>query len=393
MSLRLAYLDPHPVPDMTPSSINILQNADAMANLGVDTHLVTLQSTKQPEAVLGRPLSEKVTRHFFHDFRRRWYFPFASHYPYYLQVWMWLKRNPVDAVYVRNLKLADWLLNQGILKKTPLFFEAHEVFAQTYREEHPQLKTAQEQGKYEALLRRERCVYSNASGIFTLTSHILNDAKQSYASDRPAWVVPNGVDFMVADQAYVEKPWQSHQPLKLLYLGSLHPWKGLETLLAAMQSVSAAHLTIAGGSSVRIQDLQHLAARLGVQDKVSFTGQVQPADRFRLIAEHDVCLLPLSKNSMASRYTSPLKLFEYMVMGKPIIVADLPSTREILSHNENALLCEADNPNVLAQAIISLQENPLLAEKLAYQARQLALKYSLQQRATTIRDAICELVV
>ncbi len=167
-----------------------------------------------------------------------------------------------------------------------------------------------------------------------------------------------------------------------MYLGSLHPWKGVENLIRAMPEIQGAQLWIAGGSEMRIAELQRLARDLGCTEKIEFLGSVPPIKRFETIDQADICLLPLSQTSIGSRYTSPLKLFEYMAMGKPIIVSDLPAIREVLAPEETALLVEPENPSAIAAAVNRLMEDVALATRLGTQARALAwAAYSWTARA------------
>jgi len=116
-------------------------------------------------------------------------------------------------------------------------------------------------------------------------------------------------------------------------------------------------------------------------------------NRFKVIAEADICLLPLSDTSIGSRYTSPLKLFEYMALGKPIVSADVPAIRSVLSSGESALLVPPGDIAALAAAVRKLMEQPAMAAQLGGRARQLARQYSWQARAATLLrlagDASC----
>ncbi|WP_028454043.1 glycosyltransferase family 4 protein [Chitinilyticum litopenaei] len=381
--MRLAYIDPQGVPGHTVESLQILQNVDAFAEAGLDVELVTPRAMLDPAAILARPLHPRVTRHGLRDHRRQWYFPINSQKLFFWQVWRWLAKHPVDGIYVRNLKLADWLLSRGI--KTPLFFETHEVFAQTYLEEHPVMGLLKRY-KYRKLRQREQRVYRQARAVFGLTSMLCDDIAATYGPIRACHVLPDGVDLTAANTCWRDEAWQPHSPLQLLYLGSLHPWKGISTLLAAMSQVEGAMLNIAGGNEPRIAELRQECNALGCQDRVHFLGPIPPAERFALIAKHDVCILPLSKTSIGSRYTSPLKLFEYMAMGKPVIAADLPSIREVLQHKLSGYLFEAENPGALATAIRQLQTNSSLASVLAEQARALVLDYTWLARARKLSN-------
>ena len=102
-------------------------------------------------------------------------------------------------------------------------------------------------------------------------------------------------------------------------------------------------------------------------------------------AAADVLVLPNTAQAAISReHTSPLKLFEYMAAGRPIVASDLPSLREVLRHGDNAWLMQPDDPAALAQGIQHLLAEPALAARLAAQAQEEVQAYTWEQRAANI---------
>ena len=81
------------------------------------------------------------------------------------------------------------------------------------------------------------------------------------------------------------------------------------------------------------------------------TGQVPPDEVAAHLASADVLALPNTATSISERYTSPLKLFEYMAAGRPIVVSDLPAIREIVRHGESAWLVAPGDAAALAAGI------------------------------------------
>ncbi|MBF0401910.1 MAG: glycosyltransferase family 4 protein [Magnetococcales bacterium] len=381
-TMRLAYLDPHPVPGNETESLQILQMVDALGNSGAEVHVIAPHPPQPLTAanILGHELSPRVQFHPLPNLRARWGGPFGSN-----RIFFWLANRrlntlTVDALLVRNLKLAARLLRRPAASRIPLFFDTHELFANTFQEENPN-PSLRQRFKLRQLRRLERGVYARADGLICTTSHLKEDIDQSYRLSTPALAAPLGYDARLAAAALGEAALPPNQPPVLLFLGSLHPWKGLSTLLEAMVQVEGALLKIVGGDGARHQVLQQQARALGVAAKIQWVPAIPPAERFRMIRTADICLLPLSHRTIASRYTSPLKLFEYMGMGKPIITADLPSMRLLLSHGTHALLTEAENPTALAAAIQTLLNDPPLARQLATAARQQAKHYSWESRA------------
>lgn len=383
--MRIAYLDPHPLPDVLPETLQILQTVDALGMCGIEVEVVAPEPKDRcdPAAILGRPLSAATHLHHLPDMRRHWWVPGRSNRPFYRQALAWLRKYPVDAVLVRNLKLAEYLLNAGGGKDKslpPLFFETHEIFAQTYREEHPQPSWRQA-AKLRKLVAREKLVYQRAAGLIGLTSLLLGDITHHYGIATPTIIAADGVDDKLAAQAKIRN---SHPKPVLLYLGSLHPWKGVDTLISMMQQIQRAELWIAGGNESRIAELKALAEKMQVAHSIRFLGEVHPLHRFDIINQADVCLLPLKQTSIGSRYTSPLKLFEYMALSKAIVISDLPAIREVLVDKKNALLVEAESPSAFSDAVNRLLEDQALRENLGTAAHVTSLDYTWQARAKRI---------
>ena len=103
---------------------------------------------------------------------------------------------------------------------------------------------------------------------------------------------------------------------------------------------------------------------------VRVVGHRPPAEARRYLAAADVAVIPLSGATIIAReHTSPLKMFEYMAAGVPIVASDLPSLREVLRHEHNALLVPPDDNAALAAAIERLLGDHELAARLARTAR------------------------
>lgn len=385
--MRLIYPDPNCVPDRTPSALQILQNVDALGNLGVKVSLLTPRSRTAltPNDVLGRSLPPSVTILSTPDLRRRWFFPTSSNKPFYFLAERQIRRERNCVLLVRNLRMAEYLLKTGVTH--PLFFETHEIFAQTYREEHSHLNAAARR-KMTILAAREDFVYRHSQGLITITQSLADDVRKYYQVDTPTLVAPDGVDEELAAQAPQYPP--NAVPV-LLYLGSLHPWKGVEILIRTMQYVTGAILKIAGGIATRIAELRSLAEQLNVDGRVEFMGPIDPIKRFEVIAAADICLLPSSDSSIGSRFTSPLKLFEYLAMSKPIVASDLPALREILQHNETALLTAVGDERKFAESINLLLADPGLRARLGANAKEISRRYSWQARAKGVLGFIQQL--
>ena len=375
--MRVAYVDPHPVPGPSVEALQIAQNVDALARAGDRVDLVTPQPRHDDRVddTLGRPWDAGVRTAYVPDYRERWWAPARSNRLFFHAARRWLAKERPDAVWVRHLRCAESIL--AMRDPPPVFFETHEVFARTLAEqpEAPRRKVTR-------LRTLERSVYERAHGIIALTSALADDLRDDYEAKSPMMVAADGVDALLAAQARPVSLGR-HLPV-ILYIGSLHPWKGVDIVVRAMRDVAQATLAIVGGNGSGLAALRECARQHGVADRVRFVGAVPPRKRFDWIAAATLCVLPLSLSRIASRYTSPLKLFEYLALGKPVVTTDLPSMREVVEHGNNAWLVPHADPACYAEAINTLLRDDALRSRLGAQARRTGTACTWDARANRI---------
>ena len=183
-------------------------------------------------------------------------------------------------------------------------------------------------------------------------------------------------------------------PPSIYYVGQLYPWKGAGLVIDVAARVPEAKVVIVGGQTNWTRDDPEIAALadracdLGVAERVELRGHV-PYDRVPdALTAATVALLPLPDEPVARLFTSPLKLFDYMAAGVPIVASDLPALREVLRHEENALLARPGDPEAFADAVRRLLADNELAVRLGRQARADVTGYSWDARATALLDVL-----
>jgi glycosyltransferase involved in cell wall biosynthesis len=117
---------------------------------------------------------------------------------------------------------------------------------------------------------------------------------------------------------------------------------------------------------------------------VLFTGQVEPTRVTLYLNAADVLVIP---DTVTDLTASPLKMFEYMAVAKPIVCVDLPALREILN-DESAIFFPRRDVAALTRAIGRIAESPELAARLAQQAVTKACAYTYTARAARIVEAL-----
>ena len=170
----------------------------------------------------------------------------------------------------------------------------------------------------------------------------------------------------------------------IVYAGQLYRWKGVDTLIEAMGQLPDAQLLVVGGDQENLPRIESLVAK-HAPGRVRLTGMVpHHAVPFYLSAA-DVIALPNSAEQVISRrYTSPLKMFEAMAAGRPIVASDIPSLREVLEADRNALLVKPDDPGALAAGLRLLLDEPQLGMQLAENAEEDVKTYDWSERGRRV---------
>jgi glycosyltransferase involved in cell wall biosynthesis len=125
---------------------------------------------------------------------------------------------------------------------------------------------------------------------------------------------------------------------------------------------------------------------------VTFTGLVPPPRVPELLARADVLVLPNPASAISTRFTSPLKLFEYMAAGRPIIASDLPAIREVIEPEVHGLLVPPGDPEALASAISRMLDDSQLRDRLARAARTRVDDYTWDRRGERLEALLADVI-
>lgn len=291
-------------------------------------------------------------------------------------------------IFTRDLGLAAFLLRLPSGRR--LIYESHGI-ADVVSAEMPRLLGRPElrpsAAKLRRLGRREERVWRHAAAYVTITRTLADDLRARFGDRQAVHVVPDGGPDFVDISPVPHRP---DRGLVAGYAGHLYPWKGVDVLIRALASLPDARGVIVGGHPAEAdrERVEALASSLGIGARVRFTGLVQPSDVLSRLADASVLVLPNTPSAISERYTSPLKLFEYLGMGRPIVASDLPAIREILTDGETALLVPPGDSAALAAALGRIAGDPLLAGRLADNARALAAQFTWDRRAERLEAAL-----
>jgi glycosyltransferase involved in cell wall biosynthesis len=374
------------------NGVQIVKTAAALARAGVPTTLVVRRSDPRstPEilALLGLTPDPALAVRRLPVFQHRGAFA-LSRLSFLARTWAFatlgLERGSI--VFTRDLQLADLLLARPRFAPNRVVYEAHAIEALMYAERGALYGTGERASprKLRRLAARERRVWRRAAAFVTTTAGIRDTFAETYGERARVAVIPNGCD-VPKERAFPGLS-QEHPP-RVVYAGQLYPWKGVDVLVEAMAKVDGARLVILGGLAGEgdIERIRSLVAAHGLAERTEMPGSVPQARVAAELARAAVIVVPFLKSVMTERHTSPLKAFEAMAAGRPIVCTDLPSSREFLRAGENALLVPPGDAHALAAAIQRLLSDTTLAHGLARNAYEEAPRFSWDTRAVRLRE-------
>lgn len=165
------------------------------------------------------------------------------------------------------------------------------------------------------------------------------------------FTVPNGVNV----HRITPQPESPGAPV-VTFVGTLKPWHGVDVLLRARaQAHKDWQLRIIGDGPMRAE-LDDLARSLGVD--VDFRGAVAPDAIPQHMAGTAIGVAPYpAMDTDSDQYFSPLKVYEYMAAGLPVVASRVGQLPEIMG--ESAYLVPPSDPEALAEALDALVANPV----------------------------------
>jgi len=234
----------------------------------------------------------------------------------------------------------------------------------------------EERSRYDGLSLTRLARWSQAyawlhADVVLPVTQVLGDIVASYGVDpKRIVVIPNGINGERFDSApdveAAKRALGLDGRLVLGFTGFVRDWHGLDkvlTLIAGDPPESRRHLLVVGDGPARA-GLERQARELGIDNRVTFTGIVGRDDVARHVAAFDIALQPA-----VVAYASPLKLFEYLALGKAIVGPAQPNIEEILRRDHNAVLFDPADPDGLANAVSRLCSDHALRTRVAANAR------------------------
>jgi glycogen synthase len=283
-----------------------------------------------------------------------------------------------------SLSMIEQVRRRGI----PAAFIVHDDWL-VYGQEHDQwLRTWRGPKRRVAGMAAEKVcgiptrVHLNGTGHWVFNSSYTRErAREAGLRSPDMTVVHPGIDEGF-QQALAPQPWQ----WRIAYIGRLDRQKGVDTAVAALESLpEAATLTILGtGEENYIAELKRRAASLGAAARVRFAGFAGGEQLRAAYADADVIVFPV-------RWSEPFGLvpLEAMGMGRPVITTSRGGTSEFVQDDSNALVFGADDAGGLAACVRRLAGDEALRDRLRSEGLRTAARFPASKFA---QDTVEEIV-
>ena len=234
----------------------------------------------------------------------------------------------------------------------------------------------EEQADYRGLVNRHAAeevaarAFGAATALVAVSQEVGRYLERFPDSRGRVHVVPNGVNLARFPPRPAASYHSRHSAFTIGFVGSLKPWHGLSILVdafAGLHRQSPRTRLMIVGEGPEQDKLAEDVCRRGLVDAVCFTGWVPPSDLPALLASLDVAVAPYPE--LPHFYFSPLKVYEYMAAGLPIVASRIGQVSDLIEDEVNGLLCPPGDASALAGAIDRLRREPELRSRLGRAAR------------------------
>lgn len=355
--LNLVYISRSRLHRNRANLIQTLHTVEAFQRIGVQVKLYLppwrkhLLSNERLEELGIHSSLDVCPSHFLHS---RWrpfgFWPFIQIYRSRLR--------KADAIYVRSPEISLALVSAGLVHH----LEIHEI--------RPLLKA----GLLDQIVRYHRDgVIDWLVPINHNSAALLVDAG---AIPARVHVSPSGVDLEAFEQIDPFCARHLDHP-RIVYLGRISNNRGIG-VFQALAERGIGDITLVGEQEHAFEESSSLRVLPFVPHR----------DVPKCYGRSDLVLLPYQRELRHADSISPIKLFEAMAAGRPIIASDIPPIKEILEHKRTGLLVEPDDIDGWVEAINMLRKEPALAIRIAQAAKDLASHFTWHKRAQGIARAL-----
>lgn len=383
--MNIAYVIAFKIPARAANNIHVMKMCSALVNAGAQVTLVAPQSSDIEPGIdniykhYGVPENftiKKIPVRFKHIQK-------IGNFLCNFQIAKFAAKNNFDCIFCRNLFICFFL---AVFFRKPFIYEHHAAFRPN---------------SISDLFFRTFCKSKYLKRFIVVTEALRQHYMSQYGLDEKLfYIAPDGADALPESVAPAELNVKSQGMFHVGYIGHLYKGRGIELIGSMAVACPFAFFHIIGGTE---DDIAYWRAEYKDINNIHFYGYIP---HFQTVS-YGVCMDALiapyqsvvhiassAKNGdNTANWMSPLKIFEYMALGKPIICSDMPVLREVLTNRVNGIMCPPEDARAWSEAIKKLYDSKELATALGAKALTEFNRYTWNARAKNImKDVIVEMV-
>lgn len=240
-----------------------------------------------------------------------------------------------------------------------------------------------------------RYLIRSVDSIVTVTPGIRREIIKKYdvQSNRIS-VIENGANvnlFRPMDQKICREKLGLNKKAKYVcFVGNLAPWQGIEYLIKSSSLIvekEANARFIIIGYGVIDETLRGMVNDINMSDRFLFTGRT-PYEKVPLfINASNVCVAPFIRARNEKIGLSPLKIYEYLACGKPVVASDIEGVGTFLREAKSGIAVEPENHEELAESILRLLQNEDISKEMGEKGREIVTqKHSWDTAAKKVME-------
>lgn len=311
--------------------------------------------------------------------------------PYCLLKTSWEIHNfKPDFIYDRYITFNAGIVLAGKIRSIPVCLEVNAPLAMERSTEQDERLIFKQLASW-----IERWVCTNATETIVVSTPLKSYLESIGVPKDKCVVMPNGAD----PDHFIPKPKDQQNDLRQTlkipqdyfivgFTGILRPWHGLDLLINAVERMlnngHKVFLLIVGDGPYR-ETLEKIAKQANIESSVRITGRISHGEIPDYVALFDAAVSP-----RATFYASPMKVLEYMALGKPVVVPATPNFFDIIEEGSEGISFTEGNAKSLEQAILRLYQSTELRQTIGRRARQkVEQRLNWQWNA----DKVCQLIL
>lgn len=370
------------------AKIKVLELLTPLQNLGHEVKIYWLN--RQPDSKNSAKIK---TRQFFKEkFSRYLHEPnqIVANFKYFWKEKKIIQAEKPDIIIARLdvYKFSSLLISK--LYKIPLLIELDSPVVYEFRTFQPHYKT-----NIFLLNFLEKINLNYSHKIFTVSNQIKNYYVKKGVRPENIQFISNGVDIQKfhphIDRKKINAKYDLKDSLTIGFAGTLHFWHGINNLMKLIDTILSCNnevrFLIVGSGGPLHNEIKEFIKNERLEDRVILTGFISYDEMPDHIAAMDIVLAPYSKLSFF--YYSPLKIFEYMACGKPVVTAKLGQIVEIIKDEFNGLLCEPGNIEDMKNKIMALISDREFRERIGMEARKTVVEQHAWKNKALQLEKLC----